>query len=544
MRRAGEVTGRQPAVGQRWMVSTPSAMATLIAARILDDGGNAVDAALAASAALMVAVPHQTSPGGDAFWLLKRPSEPPIGLNASGKSGADADAALLRAMGLPRVPPRGGAAVTTPGVIDGWHAASSRFGSRSLSELVEPAAAAAREGLAATPYLVRQLEAADGLLAGRPESSRIYRPQGRAVRVGEYLALPELGASIERAASDVGSFMGGAPGRAIVDAVQDEGGFLIAADVAGHQSDWVEPTSGPLPSATGPDGWVLHELGPNSQGWLALFASRLAARLQDGRGYRIALRAAIEAAKAATVLRAAVLADPRSMPAPAGTFLENGYLDRAARSLAALGGATPAQVSRALEVPLTLDLPTTGDTVHFAIVDADGFAVSCIQSLYFDFGTGIVPRGAGFALQNRGAGFTLREGHPNMLAPGKRPLHTLAPAMATDATGNLTAVLGAMGGDAQTQIHAQLLLALRSDLDPARATSLPRWFVRPRRETFELLIEGRGRSLSGLEGNGHVITKVAPFDELMGHAQVVVRLSDGTLLGAADPRSDGLALGR
>jgi gamma-glutamyltranspeptidase/glutathione hydrolase len=232
------------------------------------------------------------------------------------------------------------------------------------------------------------------------------------------------------------------------------------------------------------------------------------------------------------------------MPASADTYLEEAYLDRTAASLAALGGATPTQVARALDVPLTLDLPTVGDTTHFAIVDAEGLAVSCIQSVYFDFGTGIVPNGSGFALQNRGAGFTLREGHPNVLAPAKRPLHTLAPALATDAAGSLTAVLGAMGGDAQTQIHTQLLLALRSDPDPARATSLPRWFVRPRNDTFELLIERRGRSLTDLEGSGHVISKVAPFDELMGHAQVIIRLPDGTMLGAADPRSDGLAIGR
>jgi gamma-glutamyltranspeptidase/glutathione hydrolase len=538
---AGQATGRSLTVAGEAMVSSPNAWATLIGVEVLRAGGNAVDAALAVSAALMVAVPHQCSPGGDAFWLIRPPGGPTLALNASGRSASGASATELTARGQNAMPARGGASVTVPGVADGWKTAAARFATRCLAELFEPAIAAAAGGLPVTPYAARQLAAADALLASRPESSRVFRPAGRPVRVGERLCLPDLSETLAALAEDPRAMYEGGLAERIARTVHDEGGWLTVDDLAAHESVWTSPVSGRF------RGWEVDEFPPNSQGWLTLVTLRLAqARMGHASG-AARTRQLVEAAQAVYSLRDRVLADGAAM-----THTPDWYL--APEQLAALADLVPRQAPAAARLGRTrggrrsgLDGTAHGDTAAFAVIDAGGLAVSCIQSVYAAFGTGIVVPGTGVALQNRGSSFSLDPLHPNSLAPRKRPRHTLSPALAT-ADGRTVAVFGSTGAEAQTQIHCQLLTAVLDDgMDPTTAVAAPRWFTRPRAgdlTRFEVLIEARHPHRRALAGAGHAVVTVEPFAEIMGHAQLILRDPEtGVLCGAADPRSDGLALG-
>lgn len=547
---AGLANGRQPSVASKGMVSSPHPFATLVGLDVLRAGGNAVDAALAVSASLMVAAPHQCGPGGDAWWLIQTPGEDPVVLNASGEAGSTADAAALRRRGHGSIPLDAAEAVTVPGAIAGWAEAHSRFATLDLPSLVGPAVRAAAEGLPVTPYLARRLAIADQLLASRPESDATYRPHGRPLQTGELLVLSALAETLGQVARDPRSLYDGDLGATIAATIENAGGFVAREDLAKATAMWDVPVAGEL------SGVRVWEAPPNSQGLTALIAIGIAQRLglEDASAQPAARQHIwIEAARAALVVRDFVIGDPRDMPVTPAALLDPACLD----PLAALvgGRATPEPqlrlgIARVLmergpaqpgRRPVTQD----GDTVHFAIVDHDRLAVSCIQSLFTNFGTGIAVPGTGIVLQNRGSGFTLEENHPNQLRPGRRPLHTLTPGIAT-ASGHVAAVFGAMGGHAQTQLHLQMLDGLVIErLDPAAVTDHPRWFARvDERGEAEVLMEARSDTAVGLRERGHNVRLVGPYDELMGHEQIIaIDHGRGVLVGAADPRTDGLVLG-
>jgi gamma-glutamyltranspeptidase len=534
---SGEALGRQPAVGSA-RVSSPSGWAPNQGIEVLRNGGNAVDAALAVSAALMVAVPHQCSPGGDAFWLIRPPGGPTVAINASGFAGRRADAHSLRAQGHRAIPARSAMSVTVPGVVDGWRLAQARFATRGLPELVDPIANAANEGLLVTPYLARQLTSAASRLGARPEARRVFMVEGGIPAVGTRLRLPDLAETLRRLAGNPRELYEGEYANRIAMAVEHEQGAIDAVDLAEYEASWEKPLG------LEDQGLTVEEVGPNSQGWMALVSLGLLERLAS-RAPADAPRGhlAVEAAKLALVLRDHSLADPREMRRSAATYLESEWLDRTAARMDPRRANSLAALQSAADIPEGPTYEPGGDTAHFAIVDREGLAVSCIQSLYFDFGSGIIPPGTGMTLQNRGDGFNLVRDHPNELRPRRRPLHTLAPAIATRA-GRTALVFGAMGGDAQPYIHLQLLEALRADPDPARATSLPRWIVQRDPAGFRVLLERRSRMAGLLTSLGHEVELVAPFDERMGHAQMITASADGNfLVGAADPRSDGAAVG-
>ncbi len=536
---AGFVTGRQPALGFNGMVSTPNTWATIVGLDVLRDGGNAVDAMLAVSAALMAVTPHQCSPGGDAFWLIKESGKPTRALNASGRSPAKSNVERFISEGLERIPPRSAFAVTVPGVVSGWIKAHLAFGTMELEKLVAPAAALAERGVPVTPYFRRQLAAADEVLASRPEINRIYRPRNRPLQVGDRLEQPELGASLRLLGKNPESIYRGELAEKISATVQAEGGWLTSEDLERHSAEWIEPVSAPYKE------WMVQEMPPNSQGVVALIGLSvyaLALKLLNPKNQRERQHILIEAAKLAMALREREIGDPDFMKVQVEELLKNEQIER----LAHLISLEKARSEWEDMMPISGGTRAKGhgDTIHAAIVDSHGMAVSLIQSVYFDFGCGIIVPGTGISLQNRGYGFRFGRDLVNGFAPGKHPLHTLTAALATE-DGETALVFGCMGGDAQAQLHMQMVTSVLDEgLDPATIAARPRWFAQPARNGFNLLVESGLRTRGNLARLGHEPTPVAAYDEVMGHLQMIlVDRQRGALIGAADPRSDGLALG-
>jgi gamma-glutamyltranspeptidase/glutathione hydrolase len=362
-------------------------------------------------------------------------------------------------------------------------------------------------------------------------------------RTGELLVQPDLAATLRELAAEPTALYHGRLAEAIAGAVREEGGWLTPDDLAAHSADWTQPLRAPFSD------WVVEEMPPNSQGVAALIGLTLLGEggpppREDEAAWT---RRSVDAARILMAVREAEITDPAFMTRAAEDLLGEGYL-APLRALVREGGpvSTPA-----LEAVVGRAVPAVegvhqGDTVHFAIVDADGLAVSCIQSVFDSFGSGIVVPGTGILLHNRGSSFKLDPGHPNALAPGKRPMHTLAPGMATGG-GRTAAVFGCMGGHAQAQIHLQVIGALAGQgLDPAAAVERPRWTVPPVTdpEADVVDVEDRGVTAQALADGGYQVRRVEPFAQRMGHAQVIlVDHAAGALMGAADPRSDGVALG-
>jgi gamma-glutamyltranspeptidase len=539
---AGLGDGRPPSFASQAMVVAPDRWAALIGVEVLREGGTAVDAAIAVSAALTVAMPHQTGLGGDAFWMIRKAAGPTEALNASGRAPSATDPDRLLAAGEMIIPPRSPFAVTVPGMIAGWTEAHERHGRLDLARLLEPAAAAAIEGRPVTPTYARAVRSVEHALSIRPEWRRVFLPGGRAPSVGERLCQPDLAATLRTLADNPHLFYRGHLADRISEAVRADGGWLATGDLAACRAEWVAAIARPFAE------WTVNEMPPNSYGCLALLAMAIY-EADGGSSARTVAQSThrwIEAAKIMTLVRDAEVGDPAGMRAPIDKILDLHNV----RRLAALISPTEARSFAWLNDRVLVEgdwIANRGghaDTCHFVVVDSEGTSVSCIQSLFDDFGTGLVVPGTGIVLQNRGACFTLQPGHPNTLTAGRRPLHTLAPALATvdDTT---VAVFGAMGGHAQVQLHLQMVdgLAL-SGLNPAEVTDRPRWFVRPVQGEFSVLVENRLQAASELARMGHRLEMEGPYTEFVGHEQIVLLdHARGVLVGAADPRSDGAAVG-
>ena len=539
--RAGIALGRAPQLAAHGMVVAPSGWASLVGIDVLRGGGTRVDAAIAIGAALMVAEPHQCGLGGDAFWLIRASGGTTVALNASGCAPGAARADELLAGGLSAVPPRSAYAVTVPGVVSGWAAAHDRYGRLPLDRLLAPAIATAQTGVPVTPVVAAQFATSLPLLASRAESSRVFLAGGNPPRVGDRLVQPDLARTLAQLATDPAAFYAGGLAEQIAEAIRAEGGWLTADDLARYRCDWTEPAAAPFGD------WTVEEMGPNSQGVAALVGLELLSGcgLSPDSPQADWDHAGVEVAKVLMAVRDAEIGDPRSMRRPATDLLGDRYLDPLRRLLASSGPVSASAIAAVVGKRPAQKAPARGDTVHFAVVDSDGLAVSCIQSVFDDFGSGIVVPGTGILLHNRGSAFVLDSTSVNALTPGRRPLHTLAPGLATE--GDATAaVFGAMGGHAQAQLHVQLVGAMAGQgLDPVLALDRPRWFVPPAPlGEAEVEVEERGELAGNLERRGHRVRLVEPFAQQMGHAQVIlIDHCRGCLMGVADPRSDGLALG-
>jgi gamma-glutamyltranspeptidase len=534
--------------GRSGAVVAPHHLATEAGIGILRAGGHAVDAAIATNAVLGVVEPNACGIGGDAFWLVWDAVERrQHALNGSGRAPAAVDAAALRARGLVTLPHRGALAVTIPGAVRSWGDAHSRFGRLPRTQVLAPAIELASRGFPAWDGFAESVERTAPLVAaalGREAGFfRVYRPHGRPWRPGELVRLPALARTLEHLAADgFDTFYDGDLGERQAGALRELGLACDVGDFRRHTSTWTAPIE------TTYRGVRVTTHPPNSSGVVALELLNILERFDppsdvaDPRWIHLG----IEASKRAMADRDAYLTDPEARDVPVQLLLDKG---RAAELAAAID---PDRAS----VPAIATNPPGGGTIYLAVVDGDGNAVSLIESNYMGFGSGVVDPETGIHYQNRGSYFSLDPDHPNLLEPDKRTLHTLLPGMlfrdGEGADGGPWIVAGSMGGDAQPQIHAELVSALvDGGLDVRTAVSMPRWFVEPERHFAppeEVRAEPRFPAgvLEALEAMGHRITRTGPFDARLGHEHAIELVEggpaadDGSVAAVTDPRSAGL----
>jgi gamma-glutamyltranspeptidase len=526
----------------RGMVTCPHALASAAGLDVLQAGGSAVDAAIAASAVLSVVYPHMTSVGGDAFWLIHMAGQGGVRyLDAGGRAPAAATLAAFEARGLAEIPYRGvlPATVTVPGAVDGWLEAHAAHGRLPLPRILAPAIEHARDGFPASARLARWITETVSLLAASPEAAALFLPDGRPPRAGQRLRNPDLARTLEAVAGGGrAAFYEGEVAREIVRWSRAHGGLVAEADFRAQRAGWGEPL------ASAYRGVTLYETPPPTQGVSVLQMLRLIELFDVGAMDYLGpdhVHLLVQAKQLAFHDRDRVLADPDFVKVPVERLLSPAYAEERRRLI---------DMRRALpwdQVPSTGSL--TGDTVYVAAVDADGNAASLIHSLYGVFGAGVVAGRTGIVLQNRGAYFSLDPTHPNRLEPGKCPLHTLIASLAFR-DDRLWQVFGCMGADGQPQIHLQAYTAMIDfGLDVQQAVESPRWLSGRfgLHEPRDLLnMEGRfpERTLTELARRGHVINRWAAWNERAGHAHgITVDPATGTRQGGCDPRSDGGALG-
>lgn len=517
------------------MVAAPHYLAAQAGLDLLKAGGTALDAAIAADAVLQVVYPQLVGLGGDLFLLLyDAKSERLHALNASGRSARTATIERYQALGFTSMPGFGLHSITVPGCTHGWGVASEQFGRLGLARALAPAIAYAEEGFPVGPSLHRALT----FMSSAAHTHRSFRehflPDGRIPPTGSILRRPELARTL-RAIADAGPevFYRGVIGEQIAAFFEREGGLITLDDLAAHTSDWVTPLCVPFA------GLDIYELPPNTQGVTALQMLGMLDGLELGPEPLSAetVHLMVEAKKVAWADRAEYLADPAYMRVDPERLIAPEYLAER-RALIDPERAQPSLAPGSFN----------GDTIYLCAADAEGNAVSLIQSNYRGFGSGLVVDGTGIVLHNRGAYFSLAPGRANALAPQKRPLHTLIPSMALR-NGRPAVVFGTMGGDTQPLIHAQVYTALaRYGLNIQAAIEMPRWAhgVEQPGETEALHLEGRfpPETVAELRRRGHRVAEIGPWDGAVGHAQgIVIDAETGVLSGGADPRAEGIAAG-
>ncbi len=522
--------GRRSTVyAPRNVAATSQPLATSAALEIMQRGGNAIDAAVAAAAVLNVTEPHMTGMGGDAFAIVWWAETGELhGIDASGRSGSGMSVEALRARGHDAVPGSGPEAVTVPGAVSGWHALVERFGNLTLAEALAPAIRIANEGFPVTPVIARQWAGATEKLSRDEGARATYLVDGeRAPRAGEWHTNPDIARSFQRIADEgPGALYGGSLGRDLVDGLAELGGFLTLEDLAMHQPRWVEPLS------TDFRGFTVWELPPAGQGIAALEMLELLEPMDlEGMGHNSAdyLHHLIEAKKLAFADLHRYVSDADHMEIDPMSLLNPSYIDARRALIDPRVAADRVSPGRAV---------TDSETIYLSVADADGNMVSFINSVFSGFGSGVVVPGLGFALQNRGAGFVFDDGHPNQVAPRKRPFHTIIPGFVTR-DGEPLMAFGLMGGSMQPQGHTQLLLnMLVFGMDPQEAVDAARFrHLSGRRVAIERIGD---EVAADLEARGHELADWTRTD--FGGAQVILRLEKGWA-AASEPRKDGHAAG-
>jgi gamma-glutamyltranspeptidase/glutathione hydrolase len=531
---------RSPLIVPKAAVASSQPAASLAGVDILRAGGSAADAAVAVAAALQVTQPCSTGLGGDCFFLYYDEGEGAVwAYNGSGRSPRGLDPATLEREGISDLPPFHAHTVTVPGAPEAWEAILTRFGRLSRESVLAPAIELAEAGFCVEPLTARWWAGgAERQLAGRAHGEELL-VDGRAPRAGELFRNPSLAWALRRFAEE-GSlpFYRGEIAARIVEAVHAEGGALTPQDLANHRGEWVEPIS--LAYGTK----RIYECPPNGQGLAALIALNVARNLDLGIDESVGSLTAERYHLLAEAMRIgfadawAWVADPHFAEIPIAELLSASYgQSRASEIHSTRANRSPAPFA-----------PTAGtDTVYFSVVDARGNAASFINSNYMGFGTGIVPRGCGYSLQNRGKGFSLDPNSPNVLEPRKRPYHTIIPGMITDdASGAFWASFGVMGGMMQPQGHLQVVTALIDDeLDSQAALDRPRFQIADGRPDAELLVElpsddPRYKQLAAWGQSPRSIGGLARYQ--FGLGQIILR-REAALWAGSDPRGDGLALG-
>jgi gamma-glutamyltranspeptidase/glutathione hydrolase len=515
---------RSPVLARRGVVATAQPLASQAGMRMLLQGGNAVDAAVAAAAVLGVTEPFQTGLGGDCFALIyEAATEKVHALNASGPAPRAASLQDYQARGLTRMPETGPLSWTVSGCVDGWCQMLERFGTMSLAKVLEPAIAYAFDGFAVSPSDATQWQASEALLSAHPGTRRHLLVDGRAPRAGEVMTQPTLGATLSLlAAGGRDAFYCGPIAERLVRFSEASGGLLAAADLASYRAEWQDPI--------GVDyrGHHILQCPPNGQGIAALLALKAVTNVEFSRIARddpACWHLLIEAVKQGMTSSAAHVADPRFAAVDVNAMLRDAALVDLPPS-ASTPHARP---------------PGASDTVYTAVVDEAGNAVSFINSVYGDFGSGWAADDLGFVVQNRGAGFSLDAAHPNRLEPGKRPFHTIIPAMALR-DGKPALVFGVTGGFMQPQGHLQLLVSLLDyGMDVQSAIDFPRfWWEGGQRVVVEDGLPDT--TYATLAAWGHDVAR-RPGHRGFGGAQVIALRPDGVCIAGSEPRQDGGAIG-
>ena len=531
---------RSPVYGRGGMVAASQPLAVAAGLEILRIGGTAADAAVAVAAALNVTEPCSTGLGGDAFMLyFDSASHKVSALNGSGRAPAALTLERLQQEGFGgQLPPFHAYTITVPGACAAWCDTVERFGCLSMNDILAPAVRLAEEGFPVAPLTAHHWRNGVRDQLAHSLNGHELTIDGHAPHVGQIFHNPGLARALRLIAKGgKKAFYEGPTAESIAAVVQQAGGCLMQTDLAAHTSSWVEPVSVPY------RGVRVWECPPNGQGLAALLALRLLdgfdlpslAPLSIDR-----LHLEIEAMRLAFADARQYVADPDFASAPLEALLSEEY--------AAWRRELIDPLHALAEVHYGLQHRSGSDTVYFSVVDARGNACSFINSNYAGFGTGIVPAGWGFSLQNRGANFSLDPQHPNALAPGKRPYHTIIPAMATnESDGSLYACFGVMGGFMQPQGHVQVLSAMLDDqLDPQAALDRPRFCVDGANGSGEVALEVGipPRVVEELGRMGHPVRMVGGLERsLFGRGQIIRReVSSGVLIAGSDPRSDGCAM--
>jgi gamma-glutamyltranspeptidase/glutathione hydrolase len=524
---------RSCVLARRGMVCSAVPIASAAGVAMFRLGGNAIDAAIAAAAVLCVVEPMMTGVGGDAFALVASAAEGRVvGLNGSGRAPAAATADAYRARGLRAIEPGGILSATVPGAVHAWESLSQRFGALPLATALEPAIRTAEDGFPVTEIVAHTWFLLERIGVLRNDAARAsWLSGGRAPRAGEWFRAPGLARTLRQIAEGgAAAFYEGEAAKAIVAASRDADGFFEMADLARHTSTWVEPIATPY------RGVEVLEIPPNGQGIAALQALAILECFEPAAPTSaLEWHRRIEAIKVAFADRAAYVADPEHADVPIEALLDKDY----ARRRAGLIG------DRALEgVAAGLE----SDTTYLCAADEHGNLVSFIQSLFTGFGSGIGCGDTGIVLQSRGAGFVLDAGHPNCLAPNKRPFHTIIPGMLRR-DGRPSMAFGLMGGDVQPQSHLNFVANLVDvGLNPQEAIDRPRFRFQGGRnvaiEAPQLRVDEGGTLGDALAARGHhVIPPGDAMADVFGGGQAVAREADGLLVGASDRRKDGCALG-
>ncbi len=527
--------GRSMVVSRNGIVATESPLASQAGVRILERGGNAVDAAIAANAMMGVVEPMMNGIGGDLFAIVYDAKANKLyGLNASGWAPKGLTIEFLQKQGLREMPQQGINSITVPGAVDGWQKLADKFGRRKLADDLAPAIRTAQDGFPVPEWDAAYWAGEVDYLRKDEAATKTYLPQDHAPKLGEVFRNPDLAASLQEiAAQGRNAFYKGGIAAKILDTMKRHGGTMTAEDLADYSAEWVEPIS------TTYREWTVYEMPPNGQGLAALEMLNIMSTFPLGEkewgfGSTNALHAMIEAKKLAYADLAKYIGDPRNQRLPVATLLSKDWAAQRAKLIDADHANCNVTAG---------ELPPAGDTQYLSVVDRDGNMVSLIQSNYAGFGSGIVAPGTGFALHNRGGLFNLDPASPDALVGHKRPLHTIIPAFAQK--GDTRVAFGIMGGWNQSQAHAQFVADLADfKMNIQAALEAPRFS----KQTFagcDVAMENRFSQVvrNELAAKGHAINLKGAFTSTVGGGQAVLRdFATGVNYGASDPRKDGEAV--
>lgn len=524
-----QLPGRSAVMSTEVMAATSQPMATQVALQTLRDGGNALDAAIAASATLSVVESYSSGIGGDCFILYHEAASGKLhALNGSGRSPAAATPDAMHSRGHTSMPDSGILPVTVPGAIDAWYTANQALGKLDFAELLQAAIGYAEQGYVVSPVIAHNWQTSESLLAQTPEAAAAYLVNGKAPMVGSVHRQPDLARSL-RAIAKQGrdALYCGEIAEEIVRFSNSHNGLLSLDDFAQHRSEWVEPISNDY------RGYTVCEIPPNGQGITTLMALNIMAQTNVADFAHLGadhVQLLSEAFSLAMAERDRFVSDSAFNTLPVEKLLSDAF---AAQQFGRINFA------QALSQPVASALPNHKDTVYLTVVDKDRNACSFINSVFYSWGSGLVAGNTGINLQNRGGGFTLEEGHFNQLEPGKRPMHTIIPAMVYKA-GKPVLSFGVMGGQYQAMGQAYVLsnwidyaMDMQASLDAAR------FFLYDGELSVETGVPQETRRL--LAERGH---RLVDADSPHGGGQAIcIDWENGVLQGGSDPRKDGLAAG-